>query len=155
MFKSIAAILMASSFFTSTLVFATDSEEIPKIAYSSKFRSLDYYFTDIAEKEALIDGADYNVAIREVGWDLISAVGRACDSVNNVQAIYIDRINFKGRHSFVVRGVLADLKFQALQPEGTLSNKTLKDLAAAFKRENISVIESRDAKGVELKLAGK
>jgi hypothetical protein len=155
MLKSISAILMVLGFLTSPAAFATDTEQSPKIAYSTKFRSLHYYFTDIAEKEAVVDGADYNVAIREVGWALISAVGRACDSVDNIQAIFIDRINFKGRHSFVVRGVLADLKFQTLKSDSTLSNKTLQDLAVAFKRENISVTQSREARGVELMLAGK
>jgi hypothetical protein len=155
MLRWISAVLIVVNFLLSTSVLATETEEFPKIAYSSKFRSLDYFFTDTAEKQAVVDGANYDVAIREVGWDLISAVGRACHSVSNIQAIYIDRINFKGRYSFIVRGVLADLKFQTLKFDGSLSNKTLQDLAAAFKKENISITESRGATGVELMFAGR
>lgn len=128
-------------------------EKSLQIAYSTKFRSVDYLFTDRAEKQAVADGANYDFAIREVGWDLISAVGRACSSVKNIQAIFIDRINFKERHSFVVRGVMADLKF--LKLDGALANETLKELVQALEREHVSVVQLAETNGVELLISNK
>lgn len=134
---------------------AGEVNKTPHVAFSSKFRSIDYFFTDRAETEAIADGVNYDIAVREVGWDLISAVGRACSSVKNIQAIFIDRINFKERHSFVVLGVLADLEFLAFNMNGTLSNATLKELISAFEREHVSVIRLAEASSVELSLANK
>lgn len=133
----------------------TEVTKTPRVAFSSKFRSVDYFFTDRAETEAIADGANYDVAIREVGWDLISAVGRACSSVKNIQAIFIDRINFKERHSFVVRGVLADLEFLAFNIDSALPNNTLKELISAFEREHVSVIRLAEASSVELLISNK
>lgn len=154
MLKTLSLILMASITF-SLSVSAADKDLVPKIAFSSKFRSVDYLFTENAEKQAVMDGSDYNTAIREVGWDLISAVGRACDSVKNVQAVFIDRINYKDRHSFVVRGVMADLKFQSLSFESPLPNSTLKELIIALEKEKIKVTNLDDTRGVEVRLAEK
>lgn len=134
---------------------AGEVNKTPHVAFSSKFRSIDYFFTDRAETEAIADGVNYDIAVREVGWDLISAVGRACSSVKNIQAIFIDRINFKERHSFVVLGVLADLEFLAFNMNSTLSNATLKELISAFEREHVSVIRLAEASSVELSLANK
>ena len=142
--------LMLSCLLTAESLVAGEISRTPHVAFSSKFRSVDYFFTDRAETEAIADGANYEFAIREVGWDLISAVGRACSSVKNIQAIFIDRINFKERHSFVVLGVLADLEFLAINIDGALSNATLKELLSAFEREHVSVIRLAEASGVEL-----
>ena len=136
-------------------VLAGEANKTPHVAFSSKFRSVDYFFTDRAELEAIADGANYDFAIREVGWELISAVGRACSSVKNIQAIFIDRINFKDRLSFVVLGVLADLEFLAFNIDGAISNATLKELISAFEREHVSVIRVAEASSVELLIANK
>lgn len=149
--KRLATIaLMFSCLFVAGSPVAGEISNTPHVAFSSKFRGVDYLFTDRAEREAIADGANYDLAVKEVGWDLISAVGRACNSVKNIQAIFIDRINFKERHSFVVLGVLADLQYLALNIDGALSNATLKELLSAFEREHISVIRLAEASGVEL-----
>lgn len=148
-------ILMISSFLTADFLMAAESSQAPHVAFSSKYRNVDYLFTDRAEIEAIADGANYDFAIREVGWDLISAVGRACSSVKNIQAIFIDRINFKERHSLIVLGVLADLQFLSLNIDEALSNATLKELIDAFEREHVSVIRLAQATGVELSISGK
>lgn len=150
--RLISALLMISSFLTADLLLAAETAKAPHVAFSSKYRSVDYLFTDRAEVEAIADGANYDVAIREVGWDLLSAVGRACNSVKNIQAIFIDRINFKERHSLVVLGVLADLQFLSLNIDETLSNATLKELLSAFEREHVSIIRLAEASGVELSI---
>lgn len=134
---------------------AAEVTKTPHVAFSSKFRSVDYLFTDRAETEAIADGANYDVAIREVGWDLISAVGKACNSIKSIQAIFIDRINFKERHSLVVLGVLADLEFLAFSVDSALSNATLKELINAFEHEHVSVIRLAEASGVELVISNK
>ena len=144
---------MISSFLTADLLLAAETAKAPHVAFSSKYRSVDYLFTDRAEVEAIADGANYDVAIREVGWDLLSAVGRACNSVKNIQAIFIDRINFKDRHSLVVLGVLADLQFLSLNIDEALSNSTLLELLNAFEREHVSILRLAEASGVELSIS--
>lgn len=153
--KRLISALIISSLLSPPLLFAAETGKAPEVAFSSKFRNVDYLFTDRAEREAVVDGSNYDHAIREVGWELISAVGRACSSVKNVQAIFIDRINFKEKHSFIVLGVLADLQFLSLNTDGTLSNQTLKELVTAFEREHVSVIRLAEASGVELLISGK
>lgn len=151
--RLISALLIISSFVTADLLLAAETAKAPHVAFSSKYRSIDYLFTDRAEVEAIADGANYDFALREVGWDLLSAVGRACNSVKNIQAIFIDRINFKGRHSLVVLGVLADLQFLSLNIDETVSNATLKELISAFEREHVSIIRLAEASGLELSIA--
>lgn len=157
MHKLASVFLMISSFLTADFLMAGEIAKSPHVSFSSKYRSVDYLFTDRAEAEAIADGANYEVAIRQAGWDLISAVGRACNSVKNIQAIFIDRINFKERHSLVVLGVLADLQFLSLNIniDEELSNATLKELFNAFEREHVSVIRLAEASGVELSISGK
>jgi hypothetical protein len=153
MHRLISSLLIISSFLTADLLLAAETIKAPHVAFSSKYRSVDYLFTDRAEVEAIADGANYDFAIREVGWDLLSAVGRACNSVKNIQAIFIDRINFKERHSLVVLGVLADLQFLSLNIDEALSNATLKELLSAFEREHVSIIRLAEASGVELSIS--
>ncbi len=151
--RLISALAMISSFLTADLLLAAETSKAPHVAFSSKYRSVDYLFTDRAEVEAIADGANYDFAIREVGWDLLSAVGRACSSVKNIQAIFIDRINFKERHSLVVLGVLADLQFLSLNIDEALSNATVKELLNAFEREHVSIIRLAEASSVELSIS--
>jgi hypothetical protein len=148
-------VLMMSGLLLAQSPLAGEVNQTPHVAFSSKFRSVDYLFTDRAETQAIADGANYDIAVREVGWDLLSAVGRACNSVKNIQAIFIDRINFKERHSLVVLGVLADLEFLAFNVESSLPNTTLKELVSAFEREHVSVIRLAEASGVELLISNK
>ncbi len=155
MARLIAFVLMISSFLAADFLIAGEVSKAPHVAFSSKYRNVDYLFTDHAESAAIADGANYDLAIREVGWDLISAVGRACSSVKNIQAIFIDRINFKDRHSFIVLGVLSDLQYLSLNIDETLSNATLKELMTAFEREHVSVIRLAEAAGVELSMSNK
>jgi hypothetical protein len=153
--RLISALIIISSFLTADLLLAAETAKAPHVAFSSKYRSVDYLFTDRAEAEAIADGANYDFAIREVGWDLISAVGRACSSVRNIQAIFIDRINFKERHSLVVLGVLADLEFLAFNIDSALPNNTLKELISAFEREHVAVIRLAEVSSVELLISSK
>jgi hypothetical protein len=153
--RLISALIIISSFLTADLLLAAEPAKAPHVAFSSKYRNVDYFFTDRAEAEAIADGANYDFAIREVGWDLISAVGRACSSVRNIQAIFIDRINFKERHSLVVLGVLADLEFLAFNIDRALPNNTLKELINAFEREHVAVIRLAEVSSVELLISSK
>ncbi len=130
---------------------ATETGEMPVVAFSSKFRHVDYLFTEHAEKAALEDGASYEIALREVGWELISAVGRACSSVNNIEGIFIDRIHFKTSHSLVALGVLSDLKFLSFA-ENASANPALKALFEAFDREHITMTRLADTNAVELSM---
>lgn len=132
---------------------ATETEKPFAVAFSSKFRNVEYLFTEHVEKAAQEEGANYDFAIREVGWELISAVGRACHSVRNIQAIVIDRIHFRERHSLVAIGVMADQEYHALHMDNAATNATLKQLYEAFEREHIRISQPAEPHGIELALA--
>lgn len=154
MIKAITiAVLLSVAALASPSTSATESGKAPKIAFSTKFRNVDYLFTDQVDVSARADGSDYDNAIRDVGWELISAVGKACNSVEEIQAILIDRINFKGRHSFVVLGVIADKKFLKLDFNGPPPDATLKKLFDAFENEHVIVTRRAEGSGVDLSLA--
>ena len=57
--KLILAGLMISSFLTADLLLAAETTQAPHVAFSSKYRSVDYLFTDHAEVEAIAHGANY------------------------------------------------------------------------------------------------
>ncbi|SDK10191.1 hypothetical protein SAMN05192566_0098 [Methylophilus rhizosphaerae] len=151
--RIIAIALLTGSLLASHTLSAADSGQAPAIAFSSKFRNVDYLFTEHAERAAMDDGANYEIAIREVGWDLISAVGRACSSIHNIEGIFIDRIYFKERHALVVLGVLADLEFLPFNTEEAIATPALQALLDAFTREHITITQLADAKGVELSMS--
>ena len=123
--NSILSVILAAGLLTSGLASAAEPTKAPQIAFSTKFRNVDYLFTEQVEKAAKEDGASYDYAIREVGWELISAMGKACNSVEGLQAILIDRINFKGKSSFVVLGVIVGNKFLSLNFNGAPPNSPL------------------------------
>ncbi len=148
--KSILSAIVAAWLLVCSLANAAEPTKAPQIAYSTKFRNVDYLFTEQVEKAAKEDGASYDYAIREVGWELISAVGRACNAVDGIQAILIDRINFKGKSSFVVLGVIASNKFLSLNFNGAPSNEALAKLFAAFEKERVVVTRRAETSGVEL-----
>src|SRR5437867_1977425 len=78
-----------------------------KIFASTKYRGVELLFTESVEKYARADGGNYDYAIREVGWDLISAVGNSASATPGLQAILFNRINYKEKHSFVALGIIA------------------------------------------------
>lgn len=132
---------------------SAEENRAPQIAYSTKFRNVDFLFTDKVERAAREDGATYDIAIREVGWELISAVGKASNSVEGLQAILIDRINFKDRHSFVVLGVIVGNKFMSLNFNGPAPNEPLKKFQEALENARVMIIRKAESSGVELALA--
>lgn len=148
--KKIIALIFVGLQLWNSNAFAIENNIPPSVSFSSKYRSVEYLFTHRAEKEAEFDGSNYSFAIQEVGWELISAIGRACSSVKNIEAIYIDRINFKGRHSFVVLGILADQKYHTLRSKLPMSDRAVEELLQALKREKVSVVQLNGSKAVEL-----
>ena len=144
--------LLAGNLWMPQPLLATETGEMPVIAFSSKFRNVDYLFTDHAEQAALDDGASYDIAIREVGWDLISAIGRACSSIHNIEGVFVERIYFKKHHALVVSGVLADLKFLPFTEDAS-NNATLQALFDAFTREHITMNWLADSNGMMLSMS--
>lgn len=124
--------------------------DAPKIAFSTKFRNVDFLFTEEVDRAAKADGGDYQFALRDVGFDLISAVGKAANSTPGLQAILIDRIKFKETKSLVVLGVIADGKFTSLNYNGEPPNSILKKFAAGLEENRVSSLRVANSIGVEL-----
>lgn len=132
--------------------FAADA---PKIAFSTKFGGVDFLFTEEVDRAAKVDGSDFQFAVREVGFDLISAVGNAAKSSPGLQAILIDRIKFKETKALVVLGVIADGKFASLNYNGKAPNSVLEKFAAGLEENHVSSLRVANGVGVELSIQPK
>ena len=125
------------------------------IIASTKYRNVELLFAESVETYARADGSNYGHAIREVGWDLLSAVGKSATAAPGLQAIIFDRIYYKEKQSFMALGIIANGKFQRLnrsgQPEDPTVSKFLDELAS----NSVMVLLSVNEPGVELTLARK
>ena len=124
--------------------------DAPKIAFSTKFRNIDLLFTEEVDRAAKADGSNYQFALREVGFELISAVGKAASSSAGLQAILIDRIKFKETKALVVLGVIAEGKFASLNYNGKAPNSVIEKFAAGLEENHVSSLRLADGIGVEL-----
>jgi hypothetical protein len=124
--------------------------DAPKIAFSTKFGGVDFLFTEEVDRAAKADGSAFQFALREVGFELISAVGKAANSSPGLQAILIDRIKFKETKSLVVLGVIADGKFASLNYNGKAPSSVLEKFAAGLEENHVSSLRIANGVGVEL-----
>jgi hypothetical protein len=124
--------------------------DAPKIAFSTKFGDIDFLFTEEVDRAAKADGSDFQFAVREVGFELISAVGKAAKSSPGLQAILIDRIKFKETKALVVLGVIADGKFASLNYNGKAPNAVLENFVAGLEENHVSSLQAANGVGVEL-----
>ncbi|MGG7604691.1 hypothetical protein [Massilia sp. BKSP1R2A-1] len=146
--KFISALLVVACFMAQVqTAFAADA---PKIAFSTKFGGIDFLFTEDVDRAAKADGSDFQFALREVGFELISAVGKAAASSPGLQAILIDRIKFKETKALVVLGVIADGKFASLNYNGKAPNSVLEKFAAGLEENHVSSLRVANGVGVEL-----
>lgn len=122
----------------------------PAIAFSTKFGGVDFLFTDVAGRKAEAEGSNFQIAIREVGFELISAVGTAAKSSPGLQAILIDDIKYKDKKSFIVLGIIVDGKFQTLNFNGKSSNQVVTKFLEELERNRVVVVRTADTVGVEL-----
>jgi hypothetical protein len=151
--------LRVSSKFISALVVAvwlgvqsasSYAAEAPKIAFSTKFGGVDFLFTERVDRAAKADGSDFQSAIREVGFELISAVGNAAKASPGLEAILIDRIKFRDSKALVVLGVIAGGKFISLNYNGRAPNSTVEKFAAGLEENRVTSLRIPDEVGVEL-----
>jgi hypothetical protein len=124
--------------------------DTPKIAFSTKYRGVDFLFTEEVDRVAKAEGSDFQFALREVGFELISAVGKAANSSPGLQAILIDRIKFKETKALVVLGVIADGKFASLNYNGKAPSSVLEKFAASLEENHVSSLRVANGVGVEL-----
>lgn len=129
--------------------------DVPKIAFSTKFSGVDFLFTEEVDRQAQIDGSNFQVAIREIGFDLISAVGNAAKASAGVQALLIDRIKFKESKSLVVVGVIIDGKFLSLNFNGKSPNPVLEKFMNGLEQNHVSSLRTAESTGVELFISAK
>lgn len=142
-----ASVLTAAS--SSLAIPAPDSAaSAPVIAFSAKFGAVDFLFTDAVRRKAEADGSNFQAAIREVGFELISALGAAAKSSPGMQAILIDEIKYKDKKAFVVLGIVVDGKFQSLN--GPSPHRTVANFLAALEKNRIAVLHTAETAGVEL-----
>jgi hypothetical protein len=129
---------------------AVVAADAPKIAFSTKFGGVDFLFTEEVDRAAKADGSDFQFAIREVGFELISAVGNAAKNSPGLQAILIDRIKFKEKKALVVLGVIADGKFASLNYNGKAPNSVIEKFVAGLEESRVTSLRVTSGVGVEL-----
>ncbi|MBA5637883.1 hypothetical protein H3H37_12545 [Duganella sp. LX20W] len=122
----------------------------PVISFSTKFGGVDFLFTEDAGRKAEADGSNFQNAIREVGFELLSAIGTAAKSSPGVQALLIDGIKYKDKKSFVLLGIIIDGKFQSLNFNGKPSDQSVGRFLDELEKNRIVVLRSAGTPGVEL-----
>ncbi|HEY8100241.1 MAG TPA: hypothetical protein VIF82_05770 [Burkholderiaceae bacterium] len=150
----LASTIVAALFFIANPQVAM-AADAPKIAFSTKFGGVDFLFTEEVDRHAQADGSNFQSAIREVGFELISGVGNAAKATPGVQALLIDRIKFKESKSLVVLGLIADGKFLSLNFNGKPQSTALEKFMSGLEQNHVTSLRSADTAGVELFISSK
>ncbi len=148
---SIASILLAAvcSGGFSCGALAADA---PRISHTTKFGGIDLLFTERVDQLAQAEGSDFQVAIREVGFELISAVGRAAKASPGVNAVLIDGIRTNEPKALVVLGLIADGKFSFLKAGGKPADPAVAGFLAGLEANHVASKASVDGAGLELSI---
>jgi hypothetical protein len=129
------------------------SGERLKIFASTKYKGVELLFTESVETYARADGSNYDHAIREVGWDLISAIGNSATATPGLQAIVFNRINYKERRSFIALGIIVNGKFQRLNKSGQPEDPGVRRFLDELARQSVMVMLAANEPGVELSMS--
>lgn len=129
--------------------------EAPKIAFSTKYGGVDFLFTDAVDRHAKAEGSSFQVDVREVGFELISAVGDAAKSVTGLQALLIDQIRIHPARALVLLGIIVEGKFHSLKFNEPATTTATQQFLESLEKAHVSILRTEGAAGVELTLSEK
>ncbi len=121
--------------FVHSIVFAA-SDPIT-IARKTNIGSVEYWFTESAEKSAKKDGSNIDRALRQMPFQLITSLAKAGRETKGFQAYVRSRINFRKSASFELMGVVIKSELYILAEDK--SKDVIKNFNAVLARNGISV----------------